>query len=257
VWPTLRSHLALIALDEHSPLKLLTAAVSVGSLADARDPAAVLDARVDDLVDELNAARTLDSDTPPPTDGPLPWLPAIPSRLAGAHDWGPFATAYHQLVREQIDAVREEAQAWTGATAPVWAQPFLADEDADLRSDLAVWRAVARTAENDLAPHYVRLRNICAHHGWLWNVGLGVYPALPSSSSISWLSDGTVITPRRAKQLYPVLVSLQSVLDTISPHSSWARRLSDLLADHPHLPLRGIGMPENWRDDPFWAKHLE
>jgi hypothetical protein len=109
-WPTLRSHLALIALDEHSPLKLLTAAVSVGSLADARDPAAVLDARVDDLVAELDAARPHDPDTPPPTDGPLPWLPAIPSRLAEAHDWGPFATAYHQLVREQIDAVREEAR---------------------------------------------------------------------------------------------------------------------------------------------------
>ncbi|MGE3412917.1 MAG: MobF family relaxase [Dehalococcoidia bacterium] len=151
-WPTLRSHLALIALDEHSPLKLLTAAVSVGSLADARDPAAVLDARVDDLVAELNAARPHDPDTPPPTDGPLPWLPAIPSRLAGAHDWGPFAAAYHQLVREQIDAVREEAMGWTGATAPVWAQPFLEEEDAELRADLAVWRAVARTDENDLRP---------------------------------------------------------------------------------------------------------
>lgn len=103
---------------------------------------------------------------------------------------------------------------------------------------------------------YVRVRNICAHHGRLWNVGLGVYPALPSSSAISWLSDGWVITPRRAKQLYPVLVSLQSVLNTISPHSSWAQRLSALLNDHPRLPLRGIGMPDNWRDDPFWATHL-
>jgi DNA primase catalytic core len=151
-WPTLRSHLALIALDEHSPLKLLTAAVGAGSLADARDPAAVLDARVDDLVAELNAARPHDPDTPPPTDGPLPWLPAIPARLAEAHDWGPFAAAYHQLVREQIDAVREQARGWTGATAPVWAQPFLEDEDADLRADLAVWRAVAGTDENDLRP---------------------------------------------------------------------------------------------------------
>lgn len=151
-WPTLRSHLALIALDEHSPLKLLTAAVGVGSLADARDPAAVLDARIDDLLAELTPTRPHDPDTPPPTDGPLPWLPGIPARLAEAHDWGPFATAYHQLVREQIDAVREEARGWTGATAPVWAQPFLEDEDADLRADLAVWRAVARTDENDLRP---------------------------------------------------------------------------------------------------------
>ena len=151
-WPTLRSHLALIALDEHSPLKLLTAAVGVGSLTDARDPAAVLDARIDDLVAELTAARPHDPGTPPPTDGPLPWLPGIPGRLAEAHDWGPFAAAYHQLVGEQIDAVREEARGWAGATAPVWAQPFLEAEDADLRADLAVWRAVARTDENDLRP---------------------------------------------------------------------------------------------------------
>lgn len=103
---------------------------------------------------------------------------------------------------------------------------------------------------------YVRVRNICAHHGRLWNVGLGVYPALPSSRAISWLNDPSVIGPRRSKQLYPVLVSLQSVLDTVSPHSSWAQRLSDLLTSHPHLPLRGIGMPDDWRDDAFWARHL-
>jgi DNA primase catalytic core len=159
-WPTLRSHLALIALDEHSPLKLLTKAVAVGSLADARDPAAVLDARIDDLLNdgvaELTAARPHDPDTPhstpPPTDAPLPWLPGIPARLAEAHDWGPFAAAYHQLVCEQIDAVREQARGWTGATAPVWAQPFLEAEDTELRAKLAVWRAVARTDENDLRP---------------------------------------------------------------------------------------------------------
>lgn len=103
---------------------------------------------------------------------------------------------------------------------------------------------------------YVRVRNICAHHGRLWNVGLGVYPAIPSSSAIPWLDDRSVITQRRAKQLYPVLVSLQSVLDTISPRSSWAQRLSDLLTEHPHLPLRGIGMPDDWREDEFWARHL-
>lgn len=158
-WPTLRSHLALAALDEKSPLKLLTAAVQVGSLADARDPAAVLDARVDDLLatdgDEFSIARPgedLDAGQPPPADGPLPWLPGIPARLAENHDWGPFAAAYHQLVTEQIDTVRAEARGWTGATAPAWAQPFLEDEDTELRAELAVWRAVAGTDENDLRP---------------------------------------------------------------------------------------------------------
>ena len=104
---------------------------------------------------------------------------------------------------------------------------------------------------------YVRVRNICAHHGRMWNVGIGVYPAIPTSKAISWLDDKTALAGRRAKQLYPVLVSLQSVLDTISPRSTWAQRLSDLIAKHPHLPLRGIGMPADWRDDPFWARHLQ
>lgn len=103
---------------------------------------------------------------------------------------------------------------------------------------------------------YVRARNICAHHGRLWNVGIGVYPALPSSPTVSWLADWSAITPRRAKQFYPVLVSLQSVLDTISPRSSWAQRLSDLLGEHPNVPLRGLGMPHDWRLDEFWARHL-
>jgi len=161
-WPTLRSHLALAALDDLSPLTLLTAAVGVASLTDARDPAAVLDARVDDLLANGASAFSITRrsgdledlvDTPAPTaDGPLPWLPGIPTRLAHNHDWGPFAAAYHQLVAEQIDKVRQEARGWTGATAPVWAQPFLEDEDTDLRADLAVWRAVAGTDENDLRP---------------------------------------------------------------------------------------------------------
>lgn len=103
---------------------------------------------------------------------------------------------------------------------------------------------------------YVRVRNICAHHGRLWNVGLGVYPAIPTSRSIPWLVDSTAIDTRSAKQLYPVLVSLQSVLATISPRSSWTQRLSGLLDDHPDVPLRGLGMPDDWRQDAFWAQHL-
>lgn len=47
---------------------------------------------------------------------------------------------------------------------------------------------------------YQRVRNICAHHGRLWNRGLGVFPA------------------------------------------------------NPDVPLRGIGVTENWFDDPFWLR---
>lgn len=105
---------------------------------------------------------------------------------------------------------------------------------------------------------YVRVRNICAHHGRLWNVGLGVYPALPKDSSVAWLENGrTLLVGDRTKRLYPVLVSLQSVLATISPGSRWSHRLVALLADHPRVPLRGLGMFDGWSTDSFWATRLQ
>lgn len=101
---------------------------------------------------------------------------------------------------------------------------------------------------------YVRVRNVCAHHGRLWNVGLGVYPVIPASDRISWL-DGPL--PERSRQrLYPVLVSLQAVLDTVSPRSRWAVRLHDLVAPRPAMNLAGMGVPSGWSDDPFWRRHL-
>lgn len=101
---------------------------------------------------------------------------------------------------------------------------------------------------------YVRVRNICAHHGRLWNVGLGVYPVIPNSPTVSWLR--APLPDRSRRRLYPVLVSLQSVLDSVSPRSSWARRLHELLTERPHMNLRGMGIPETWADDPFWSRHI-
>jgi abortive infection bacteriophage resistance protein len=91
----------------------------------------------------------------------------------------------------------------------------------------AVARSVGLTAPllESWLQTYVRVRNICAHHGRLWNVGLGVYPKLPTSPAVSWPRGEQALPERSRKRLYPVLVSLQSVLDTVSPRSSWAKRL--------------------------------
>lgn len=103
---------------------------------------------------------------------------------------------------------------------------------------------------------YVRVRNISAHHGRLWNVGLGVYPVIPRSSSISWLEGAGSLPDASKKRLYPVLVSLQSVLGVVSPHSSWARRLHDLVHSRPPMNLAGMGFPSDWASDEFWARRI-
>jgi len=106
---------------------------------------------------------------------------------------------------------------------------------------------------------FVRVRNICAHHGRLWNAVLGVSPALPTSPSVTWLADPTAIahSPARRARLYPVLVALQSLLSTLSPGSSWAQRLKALIDEHPGVPLVAMGMPPGWSDDLFWARRIE
>lgn len=103
---------------------------------------------------------------------------------------------------------------------------------------------------------YVRVRNVCAHHGRLWNLGLGVYPAIPDSPAIAWLESEASLPRRSQKRLYPVLVSLQTMLTTVSPHSSWAQRLNALVSARPAMNLAGMGIPEGWSDDAFWQRHL-
>ena len=103
---------------------------------------------------------------------------------------------------------------------------------------------------------YQRVRNICAHHGRLWNRGLGVYPAIPKSRSIRWLEDADLFERNawRRQRLYAVLVSLQAMLHTVAPGSLWAARLNDLFLEHPSVPLSGMGIPTDWFNDPFWPR---
>lgn len=99
-----------------------------------------------------------------------------------------------------------------------------------------------------------RVRNIAAHHGRLWNRGLGVNPKISTAADVRWLEDRALFDREswRRQRLYPVLVSMQTVLHTISPGSRWGERLHTLLAQHPGVPLRAMGIPDNWWDDSFW-----
>ena len=101
-------------------------------------------------------------------------------------------------------------------------------------------------------PVYRRVRNICAHHGRLWNVGLGVYPKLPTSRNITWPVEAGAVVPGHNRRLYPVLVSLRSLLLTISPGSSWHERLAEVVEAAPECFARGTGSPPGWRSDLFW-----
>src|SRR4029453_10939104 len=103
-WPTLRSHLLLLAAAGADPVAELLTAAAQWDLTSAHDQAAVIDSRIHD-VNEVTAG------------GPLPRLPGIPQRLAADPNWGPYLNARSQLVAELADQVRLNA----AAEAPAWA----------------------------------------------------------------------------------------------------------------------------------------
>lgn len=83
------------------------------------------------------------------------------------------------------------------------------------------------------------------------------YPAIPASRAVLWPDESRTMDSVTRQRLYPVLVALQSVLATISPRSSWAARLRDLLERHPRVPRVGMGIPDNWHESPFWKPRID
>lgn len=135
-YPALRARLALLEVAGTAPSDTLRSAVSdPRGLDDARDPAAVLDWRLDP--------------GPAPDAGPLPWLPAIPAPLGQDPVWGEYLVGRAAQIATLATAVAAAAEAWTPATAPPWARPLLTDPA--LVADLSVWRS-ALGVDDDRRP---------------------------------------------------------------------------------------------------------
>jgi conjugative relaxase-like TrwC/TraI family protein len=134
-WPTLRGHLLLLAAAGADPAAELFTAAAQWDLTGAHDQAAVIDSRIQN-VNQVTA------------EGPLPWLPGVPHRLAADADWGPYLNARSQLVAELAGQVRRNA----AAEAPAWAAQPHTPVAAELIADLQVWRAATQVDPNDLRP---------------------------------------------------------------------------------------------------------
>ena len=195
-WPVLRRHLALLALSGADPRTLLTAALAEGGIADAADPAAVLDHRID-------PAGTHSAGI-----GVLRWLPAIPAALATDPHWGDYLARRETLVASLADDIRARAHAWTNATAPPWARPLISVNTA-LTAEIAVFRAATATPDADTrltgARQYpVRTRSVQAALQRHAAAGIGRH----SADTTRWNDLIDTLNPRlRADAYWPQLAT--------------------------------------------------
>jgi hypothetical protein len=132
-WPTLRARLLLLGAEGTDSDERLRDACDGKELSSADDRAAVLDWRLGNATPRSGR------------DGPLPWLPGIPDRIAADSTWGSYLDARSRLVTQLADQVRliADGVGWAESHAAV---------SAELTADVQVWRAATQVDPSDLRP---------------------------------------------------------------------------------------------------------
>lgn len=115
-------------------------------------------------------------------------------------------------------------------------------------------QAIAKTYGLDekilvsLAHHLTYVRNICAHHGRLWNKQFTVTMTIPNAPGALKLAMNAGATRR----LYNTLTAIGYLIGIVAPGSEWRRHLVELVASCPLADLTAMGFPANWQTLPAW-----
>lgn len=98
------------------------------------------------------------------------------------------------------------------------------------------------------------VRNICAHHGRLWNRSPADQPKPPKAGEIALL-DHLASDPFAQTRLYGVAAPMQYLLRFINPTTSWPDRLRRHLDGFPTAPGVAVGQtafPAGWEKLLLW-----
>jgi abortive infection bacteriophage resistance protein len=92
------------------------------------------------------------------------------------------------------------------------------------------------------------IRNICAHHGRLWNRRLTTHLKLPKRPNNQFIQSKTVLPYK----VYGPLCCMKYILDIISPTHSFHKDLKKLLLEYPLAKPKEMGFPDFWEKEIFW-----
>jgi abortive infection bacteriophage resistance protein len=102
------------------------------------------------------------------------------------------------------------------------------------------------------------VRNICAHHGRLWNRKIIKRPPLIQRFRDDMaLEKPSAENPEQTQPqnyIYNVLVILIRLMENQSNETTFPARLFNLLCEAQALELTAMGFPNDWRARPVWTK---
>jgi len=95
------------------------------------------------------------------------------------------------------------------------------------------------------------IRNICAHHGRLWNRELGYKPIIPREKKYpEWHNPA----PLKNNRIFIILTILKYFINKIAKNSKWDVRLKKLLNEYSNISIKPMGFPDNWNEYILWKK---
>ena len=101
--------------------------------------------------------------------------------------------------------------------------------------------------------HLTVIRNICAHHGRLWNRRVTVTMKLPRSkpAELAGVIDHGPDPNQAPRKIYNTLSVLAWFLDCICLGHHFRQRLTTLI-DADEIDVSAMGFPEGWLELEFW-----
>lgn len=123
--------------------------------------------------------------------------------------------------------------------------------DRGLRNRIAAPLGLPETVLVPLVRHVTDMRNICAHHGRLWNRGFLHPPKLALKPQ--GLNQSLDLNARQAPaKLYNGLTLIAYVVQTVAPRSTWAADIKSLVRTRPTNDVAAMGFPKDWEMKPLW-----
>lgn len=96
------------------------------------------------------------------------------------------------------------------------------------------------------------IRNVCAHHGRLWNRRFAM--ALPAIKRLRTSLVPAGAAHHQDHYLYNYLVVIEFLMQTINPGSTWKARLVILLDAQNDTDRRAMGFPADWKQRQPWME---
>lgn len=101
-----------------------------------------------------------------------------------------------------------------------------------------------------MVQHISTVRNICAHHGRLWNRKLKATLKLPKSNPPELAN---ALNRAANDKLYNTLAFLKYLLDQCDPNNTWGQRLIAHMGTLTAGRETAMGFPADWQDYKLWG----